>query len=330
MSKRAATFYDMKLFARGRSRAEGNTADFPATPKPMTEIKKLVESLLEDGDNFLSKGHSEKSDKYYIAHSDTIKGYWVLLINRCDPSAPDSVYSNPESNERKVNEKLPGQGAEYSAHLIIDLKPIKDKDYYFCIIEGAFGSGLGSSTVTSYFAHIIRHCKRQKPLLFKIPNIDGSSGKNGQINKVHLVHDVELQGHISDTFKADLQNGALGDIELISHEAVGGKWDNAGFVKEKHRIIKLTLQKDLIGDAVKTVKDILKNAKAGGIDQMRVRFKDNTGSPNNALLSVDTGKLAENGRYLKKYNISSANNVSSASIEKVNHAIVNEVLKSLE
>ncbi|MEX5576114.1 hypothetical protein Q1J52_24580 [Pseudomonas lijiangensis] len=330
MSRRVATFFDMKLLARGRSRAEGNTADFPATPKSMQEIKEIVEQLIDNGDNFLSKGHSDKADKYHIAHTDTVNGYWVLLINRCDPSAPDSVYSNPESKQRKVNEKLPGQGSEFSAHLILDTKPAKGKDYYFCVIEAAYGSGLGSSAITNFFAHVIRHCKKQKPDLFKIPNIDGSCNKKGIQNKVHLAHDVELQGHISDTFKTDLQKGTLGGIELISHKKVGNKWDDAGFVKEKHRIIKLNLEKDLIGDAVKTVKDVLKNAKTDGIDQMRVSFKDTSGSPNNALLSVDTGQLADDGRYLKRYYISSANNVSSASIEEVNHAIVKEILKSLE
>ncbi|MFH7346756.1 hypothetical protein, partial [Pseudomonas syringae group genomosp. 7] len=84
-------------------------------------------------------GHSDKSDKYYISHTDTINGYWVILINRCDPSAPESVYSNPESKERKVNEKLPGQGAEFSAHLILDTNPAKGKDNYICIIEAAYG-----------------------------------------------------------------------------------------------------------------------------------------------------------------------------------------------
>ena len=104
-------------------------------------------------------------------------------------------------------------------------------------------------------------------------------------------------------------------------------------IREKHRKVRDSFYQEFLQTKdikIPQVKDILKNAKADGIDQMRIRFKDNTGSPNNALLSVDTGQLAENGRYLKKYHISSANDVSSASIEKVNHAIVNEVLKSLE
>ncbi|BCX67937.1 hypothetical protein [Pseudomonas izuensis] len=330
MSRRVATFFDMKLYARGRSRAEGNTADFPAQPKSMREIKQIVEDLRAGGDNFLSKGQSDKADKYYIAHTDTVDGYWVLLINRCDPSAPDSVYSNPESKERTVNEKLPGQGSEFSAHLILNLDPVLGEGYYFCIIEASYGAGLGSSAITSYFAHVIRHCKKQKPLLFKIPNIDGSSDKKGQAQLVHLNHEVELHGHISESFKTDLQSGALGGIELISYKSVGGKWDDAGFVKEKHRVIKLELEKDLIGDAIKTVTDVLRNAKSDGMSEMRVSFKDGSGSPNSALLSVDTGQLATDGRYLKRYYISSANNVSSASIENVNHAIVREVLKSLE
>lgn len=329
MSRRVASFYDLKLSARGRSRAEGNTADFPATAKTMIEIRAFVEGFLSNGDNLLHKGQSDKTDKYYIAHSDVIDGKWVLLVNRCDPNAPDSVYSIPESKQRQVNEKLPGQGAEYSAHIIIGLSPEKGTGHYFCAIEAAYGSGLGSSSVAAFLGHIIRHCKKQKPELFKIPNIDGSTTKRGKPKLVNLVHEVELHGHLSNTFKKDLEKGVLNGIELIGYQKVGGKWDDAGFVKEKHRIIKLGLEKDLIGDAVKTISAVLKNAKADGLAEMRVSFKDQKGSPNSALLSVDTGSLAKDGQYLKRHYISSANNVSSASIDQVNHAIVKEVLNSL-
>lgn len=329
MSRRVASFYDLKLSARGRSRAKENTADFPTQAKSISDIKKLVDELIVGGDNFLSKGQSVNSDRYYISDSDVVDGYWVLLVNRCDPSAPDSVYSNPEVNEREVNKKKPGHGSEYSAHVVISLSPVKGADYYFCAIEAAYGSGLGSSAVCSFISHIIRHCKKQKPDVFMIPNIDGSTDKAGKPNMVKLSHAVDLHGHISDTFKTDLQNGVLGGLELISYQDVGGKWDDVGFVKEKHRVIKLDIERDLIGDAIKTVNSVLKKAKSDGLSQMRVSFRDQNGSPNNALLSVDTGLIANDGRYLKRHYISSANNVSSSSIEKVSRAIVNEVLKSL-
>jgi hypothetical protein len=127
-----------------------------------------------------------------------------------------------------------------------------------------------------------------------------------------------------------LQSGILGGIELISYQDVGGKWDDAGFVKEKQRVIKLELKKDLIGDGFKTVSAVLRKAKADGLSEMRVSFKDSKGASNNALLSVDTGMISKEGRYLKKHYISLANSVSSASIEQVNHAIIKEVLGSLE
>ncbi|MEE4734566.1 hypothetical protein V2K60_25460 [Pseudomonas alliivorans] len=326
-------FYDMKLTSRGRSRAEGNIADFPTESKSLTDIKAMVDDLLNDGDTFLQKGQNANSNKYYIAHSETVLGYWVLLINRCDPSAPDSVYSDPESKQRMVNTKPPGHGSEYSAHLILNTKPVKDKNYYFCIIEAASGAGLGATAITSFFSHVIRHCKKQYPAKFKISNIDGSRDKKGNPKLVRHEHEVELQGHIADTFKSDLQAGALQGIELISYQTIGNKWDDAGFVKEKQRVIKLQLEKDLIGDAVKTVQAVFKNAKkdtSDKISQMRVSFKDHQGSPNSALLSVDTGNIAGEGRYLKKHYISSANNVSSESIVKVNDAIVKEIISSLE
>lgn len=329
MSRRVASFFDLKLSARGRSRAKDNIADFPAQAKSISEIKKLVDELILGGDNFLSKGQTINSDRYYISDSDIVDGHWVLLVNRCDPSAPDAVYSNPEVNEREVNKKKPGHGSEYSAHVIISLHPAKGSDYYFCAIEAAYGSGLGSSAVGAFLSHVIRHCKKQKPALFKIPNIDGSTDKAGKPNMVNLSHAVDLHGHISDTFKTDLEKGVLGGLELISYQEVGGKWDDVGFVKEKHRVIKLEIQRDLIGDTIKTVASVLKNARSNGLSQMRVNFRDQNGSPNNALLSVDTGLIANDGRYLKRHYISSANNVSSSSIEKVSHSIVKEVLNSL-
>lgn len=329
MTRRVASFFDLKISARGRSRAEGNVADFPATPKSIVQIKELVDGLMGAGDNFLSKGRSDNSDKYYVADSEVVDGYWVLLVNRCDPSAPDSVYSNPESNERDVNIKKPGQGSEFSAHIILSQSPVKGSDYYFCAIEASYGSGLGSNAVCNFMGHIIRHCKKQKPAEFKISNIQNLTDARGKPNLVSLSHAVELHGHVSDSFKKDLENGVLGGIELISYEKAGGKWDDAGFVKEKQRVIKLELQKDLIGDALATVKAVLKNAKVDGVAEMRVNFRDQTGSPNSAALSVDSGLMAGDGRYLKKHYISSANNVKSSSIVKVNCAIVREVLRAM-
>lgn len=324
---RTATYYDLCIRARGKSRAEGNIADFPTDPKSFNEIISYVVDQYKLGDPFLWKSQGSDPVKIIIKDLDFIDGFFVLLVNKSDPSIPDFVSSNPEVGERTIHRKPKDHGGESSAHVLIKPEPIRDKNYYYCIIECSHGTGLTASGIGPYIAHIIRRCKKIYASQFRLTNPDGSVDKKGSPNLVHWNHDVELQGHPSNSFINDLEQGTLSGIELIDHEEVGSKWDENGFVNEKRKIIEMEVKKDLIGDAWKTLNSVLGNAKEKGLAQMRVKFVSPSGETKDALLSTDTGYLADDRKYVKKHKISSQNTPTTTSFDSINHAIVKEVIK---
>lgn len=324
---RNVTYYDLCLRARGKSRAEGNIADFPTKPKPLIEIIEYIQTQFKLGDNFLWKSQGNEPIKIVIKDLDVIDGFLVLLINKSDPSIPDFVSSDPEAGERNVYKKPKNHGGETSAHVLLKPEPIRGDNYYYCMIESSHGSGLTASGIAPYLAHIIRHCKKIYPSNFKIENQDGSVDKKGNINRVNWNHEVDLQGHPSESFVNDLKQGTLSGIELIDHETIGSRWDESGFVTERRKIIEMEVKKELIGDSWKTVKSVLGNARNNGLSQMRVRFTNANGENKDALLSTDTGHLADDKKYVKKHRISAQNTPSTASFETINRAIVNEIIK---
>jgi hypothetical protein len=324
---RTVTYYDLCIRARGKSRAEGNIADFPAEPKTLKQIFDYVFAHYSLGDNFLWKSQGSNPVKIIIKDLSLIDGYYVILVNRSDPTVPDFVTSNPELNERKVHEKPQDHGGESSAHVLLKPDPIRGKNYYYCMIECSYGSGLTASGIAPYIAHIIRRCKKLYEADFRIDNPDGSVDAKGNINVVHLNHEVELQGHPSASFIKDIEQGTLSGIELIAHDDIGNRWDESGFVKERRKVIEMELEKDLIGDTWRTLNSVLGNAKKRGLAQMRVKFVNSDGETKDALISTDTGHLADDKKYVKKHRISDANTPTTTSFEQINNPIIKEILK---
>lgn len=326
MAKRTVYFYDIILRAKGKSRADGNVAEFDTQPKSMKEIIGYVQELFSSGDNFLQKGYIENAASIYIEDFSIEEGKAIFLINRCDPSAPDAVSANPVVKSRVVHKKPENHGGEYSAHVIIYLDPARGEDHYLCIFESAHGSGLSSTSIRSYLGHVIRHCKKQKPKSFQIPNINGATTKRGERLLVHHIHDVSFRGHPSDQFLSDLQTGTLSTIELVSYSQVGATWDDKGFVKEKKRTVELEPNQDLIGDslqAVRNVRDfVLGREKQYGT--IRLKFKTESGDSKDVNMSTDSGELDTPEAYVKKHALG-IDSIKSNSFEFIQRRIIQKM-----
>lgn len=326
MAKRTIYFYDIILTAKGKSRADGNIADFAAQPKPLRTIIEDVEQLYGTGDNFLQKGHTLDSDSIYIQDLRVEAGRAIFLINRCDPSSPDAVSANPIEKSRVVHVKPANHGGEYSAHVILKLDPERGNNHYLCIFESAHGSGLSATAIRSYLAHIIRHCKKQKQSDYKIPNINGATNKRGERLLVNHVHEVSFRGHPSDQFISDLQTGTLSSVELVSYSAVGAKWDENGFIKEKKRTIELEPNKDLIGDSLEAVRSVRDRVlgKAKRYSSIRLKFTTEHGEPKDVTMSTDTGDLNTPDAYVKKHALG-INLIKSNSFDNIQELIIRKM-----
>ncbi len=328
---RTATFVDLKISAYGVSEARETAVNFETDPKPITEIMSQLSTLLVDGNRMVKKGRSEQSARLYISDYEIRQDSIVLLINRSDPTAPDAVSSDPENKSRIIHTKPEKHGGEYSAHIIISSKPIKGDNYYLCIIETVYGSGLHLSSLSDYIRFLFANLRKQFKEEYLIPHINGSKDKNGQPVLVRHVHTVELQGHPSDEFTNDLNTGTLSEIELISFSEQGATWDNKGAVTEYQRSVQLKPNKDMIGDAGSALRQVRAkvNKSYKEYDSIRIRFKNERGEAKDATIASDTGKLLDSDKYIKRHNISSPL-VNTTSFEKINKFIIKEMIALME
>ncbi|MGX0890919.1 hypothetical protein AB7M22_002927 [Pseudomonas sp. ADAK2 TE3594] len=328
---RTATFYDLKISALGISRAKDNLALFDADPKTLTEIHSHIETLFNNGDKIVKRGRNDKSAKIYLSDMKIKDDKLILLINRSDPGAPDSVSSDPDNKSRVVHEKPPGHGGDYSAHVVFNLNPAKGDNYYICTIETVYGSGLHASSISDYIKHLVRACKKQFPDQYMIPNINGAKTARGKPLMVHLLHEIEFQGHPSPEFEADLEGGTLSSMQLLNFSKEGAVWDDKGGITERVRVVELRPQQDMLGSIAASLRQVRNKIIVNKEEykHIRLRFRNEEGAPKDAIISADTGKLVDNHKYVKRHVIT-APLVNTNSFETINPFILKEVLGLME
>ncbi|MHC8386796.1 hypothetical protein ACYZTM_01745 [Pseudomonas sp. MDT2-39-1] len=328
---RNATFYDLKISAFGMSRAEGNTAHFVATPKSLTAISLQLKQLFETGDRLLLKGRVSTSPKYFLSDLRLTEKQLVLLINISDPTAPDSVSSDPENKSRVVHAKPPGHGGEHSAHVVLNLSPEKGDDYYLCVVEAVYGSGLHLTSVLKFLKHLIRKCKKEFPSEYLIANNNGARDTSGNALLVHLMHDIELQGHPSDDFKKDLDGGTLSAIQLLNFSKEGAVWDEQGGIIERQRTVDLRPKPDMIGTLASSLRQLRATVTKSDVEykHIRIKFKTESGVQKDATIATSTGNLVASEKYVKRHPISTPL-VNTSSFEKINTFILREITKLME
>ncbi|HCE9761741.1 hypothetical protein ACSEPH_27825 [Pseudomonas aeruginosa] len=336
---RNCLYYDMILLARGKSKSEKYKTDFPTPPKTMESILNLIIKQFEAGNDFLwrqaipNARDTTGGPAYTRTYLKDIKvhgGYVAMLVNRSDPTAPDFVTTNPEVGERTVHSKPDGHGGDFSAHVLVNPKNTGIENQYLTMIESMHGAGLGSSTISSFFSHMIRQCKKQYPKEFQTPHIDGCHDEQGNVVMVKINHEVKLQGHPSDSLITDLKTGTLSSVELVKPSNLN-KWDSKGRALEVSRIVKMKLNHNLIGDGINLLKEIIFNARKENIPQLRVKFKKEDGEQSGALLSTADNNLTliEEGAYVKRHRISDQNTPEITGFENINLNIIKEMTDNL-
>lgn len=328
---RTATFVDLKISSFGISSAKDTMINFEADPKPFSEIIAQLSALLLNGDRLVKKGRSEKAARLYIADFRIDESQVVLLINRSDPTAPDSVSSDPENKSRIIHTKPERHGGEYSAHVVIKIAPIKSDNYYLCLIETVYGSGLHLSSISDYIKSIFNTLRKQFPDDYKIKHLSGAKTAKGEPIMVRHVHTIELQGHPSDSFTNDLATGTLSNVELISFSERGATWDEKGAVTEYQKSVQLRPNKEVVSDAGTALRQIRAkvNKSYKEYDHIRVRFRSESGEPKDATIAADTGKLVDSEKYVKRHTISSPL-VNTTSFDKINSFILKEIVELME
>lgn len=321
MAKRNVHFFDMVLTSQGKLNRRTNPIVFEATPKSISAIAQDIKQLFDGGDNLLQKGRLKTSSSHYLKDLRSNKDEIIMLVNRCDPNAPDMVTSDPENNVQMVHRKPPGHGGDYSAHVIIKTAPVAGDNYYLCMIETLVGSGLNSTAIKSYLNFVLRKCRSEFKDSYKIPDISDPD------TKVRHVHQLTFHGHPSASFLEDLENGSLSDLEAVNYSGQGDTLDQAGAIVERYRTIKLKANAGLIGDVTQSLRNVRSAllSEYAEYPYLRLRFTDVNGDPRSAEILVENGHLVDNDRYVKKHELQSIA-VNQTGYEQISDAIINEIL----
>ncbi len=323
---RTATFVDIKIESFGITRAKEYPIIFDADPKSMRTLADQMLQLWNGGNQLVKKGRTSSSARVYLADFELKDDKLILLVNRSDPTAPDAVSSDPENKSRVVHRKPVNHGSEYSAHVVIGLDPVLGDNYYLCIIETVYGSGLHLSSITNYLKFIIAFLRKEFEEEYKLPHAAGVKLKNGDPVMVRHVHTLELQGHPSESFQADLNSGVLSGIDLINFSGNGATWDDKGAITEYQKIVQLKPTAGLIGSAAAAVRQVRQRVSITHTEyqHMRVRFRTESGESKDATIASDTGKLVDLDKYVKKHTIPSPISDTN-SFEKINRAIIKSI-----
>lgn len=296
--ERLVLFFDVKLEANSTSRPPYDEV-IGLIPKDLSDLISFLNSLHSDPEISLNWPPNSKSDILYLADILPDKdGKIILLINRCDRNAADSVFYDPETKTRTIHEKKSGEGLDHSSHLVISAVPFAANSYR-AVLEMA--PGLSGRRVEQYLNFLFKECAMKFDKEFKVLHPSGAYDKNGKPVRVRIKHHCKMLGHMSPEFEQELNSGVLGDIELIQSKGAKDYWDTSGALIEKSRIIRIReTEKGAVNDKVGALKELCGIARGRSYEQLRVTFKTSDKLTRSAKLDTSTAALDVDSRYIKK------------------------------
>lgn len=284
-TERLVFYYDLSISANSRT--------FEA-PKPISvrEAFKLMQLVPQDQ---MLKEMSKGKEFLYVSDWNWTGDIISILINKSDKGMSDPVFTVPKLKKRRTAKKEEEEGQDFSVHLVIQL-PQNDFEPTLVLIEHC--TGLGVSTIKKLLNQLLVDAKKLSPNNFEQLHPDGAFDKNGKPKKYQVVFQCELDGHISDDLKYDLDHGKIQSIELITDKEQFTPFDADGYIKEKCKTLVLTLKDEdhPLQDKYDRIVNVFKTNK-DDYSQAKIKFKTATGV--GRTVNMDTAEgLAQ--AYVKK------------------------------
>jgi hypothetical protein len=141
-----------------------------------------------------------------------------ILLYDTDAEAPGASFANLDTDEQRNEDKKEREGRPESVHFVMMLShETNQATRYLGILEES--SRLPRGLVQRYLNGLLKDAAKRWKDQFSVPHIDGSRLKDGS-PKPQMFHPLlDLQGHLSDEFQADLAAGILRGISLESARA---------------------------------------------------------------------------------------------------------------
>lgn len=309
--ERMVFFYDMDISASSRT--------FEA-PKPIS-VRKAFELMglvpLEQKIKKMDKATLYISNWELDQANDIIK----ILINKSDQDTADPIYSDLNTKQRRVISKEKDEGQDFSVHIIVKLSK-EEKSPATVLVE--YCSGLGFSNITKLLNTILKKSKDYSPNDFTQNHPDGSTDRHGNQRKYNVSFKFNIEGHISEELKNDLNKGKIQSVELITDVKRENNFDEEGrFIKKTESVTLKTKNEDYnFGDKIQRIVDIFKNEE-NKYDKAKVKFKTESGISRTFDICCNE---AHNFIYVRKEKI----NNFTTELQSSYHDFNQEILQKME
>lgn len=296
-------------------------------PKPDETLIQLIEGLRKDGKALRSNRKDTETVYLSDIKLDKASGFATLLLNRSDKSTADPTFTDLKNETRRVVKKKDEEGQDNSAHIVWKLKEQQSrKDTYLFLME--LSPRLSRAKVESFLNFLLSECAKKHPENFTIKHPDGSVDDNGNPQKLKFKSKIELRGHVSETFKEDLEAGKLLGIDVFTKPKEKINWDSGSFTIEKKEIVQIVPSKDKqITHKFRIVKQVLKKANKKNYELATIRFKNEFGDEKSAVLDTEFIMMANDFKYVKKSKISHFKNLLLSSYSEINPEISNKMIE---
>lgn len=225
------------------------------------------------------------------------------------------------TNRKKLREatKKKGEGNSYSAHLSINLQPIKPNTYSM-LYEVV--PNLPVSVVTSLFREAVKKLREKKA--------DCCLHTDQETKKQHQVfYKFEAQGHPSDTLVNMLQKGQISSLQVVDHDGQGSYWDDDKQIEERRKNVTFRIETALINQdtqsKIKALKSLAKTALQKNYDLIRVGYRDIEGSSSTLDVDPKTLDLIVEKTLIKSSSLTNFTNRLPTSFDKINSDIKNRM-----
>lgn len=314
--ERLVTFFDLKLSAY----ALADRQKYVIPPLPLDQIIAKVEALKVANICPSLKG---KNETIYLADIaiDAANQRAVLLINLSDKAASDTVYSDPDSAQYRILQKVGNEGSDFSAHVVINLNPV---DHAFMTLLEVT-PGLASGKVTRFLTFLFKFCAKVDPVAFKQRHPNNAVDQHGNAILVVTRHVASLVGHPSAAFLQDIQQGTLGMIELIDKRNENLPWDNVGRMREVARSVKLK-PGPIAGTNIDRIRDAAARAFRDNYSEARIQFTTASKIGRTVVLETEHLNFAQESIFVRKEKLSGFINPLPTSHEVIHQEIIGKML----
>jgi hypothetical protein len=285
---RTVKFFDCQVSAYANDKDLG-AIDIP--PRPMLDLLKNMKAHLAVEP--CHRRNRSKTETFHIADIkiDEARNRAVILINRSDRLAADQAISDPVSSHFNVSAKQANEGNASSAHIAINLTPVRGNTYVTLIEDSV---GISSKDVCTLLGIVLRSSSVANKAFFYVNDASGDPALR-RFSKYKFL----LRGHLSDSFEAELNAGVLSGIEISDFAKADVVFDADSTAIEQKKVIYLK-PRDKKHPVWDTVKSVCKTADAQRFSSVRVIYTDDANFSRKVELDARTLQLVNEDRFVKK------------------------------